>query len=77
LAPFLLAISDFLEPGGDSPKPTGDFELSPGFFIAMFGIGFLLAVVGHITRSRLLVGSGILLIFLATVLIPLFIGVTR
>jgi hypothetical protein len=76
LAAFLLAISDFLDPG-KGPDQTGDFEVSPGFFIAVLGIGFLLALVGHVTKSRLLVGTGVLLIFLATVLIPFVLYLTR
>ena len=76
MAVLLLAISDFLDPGR-GPDQSGDFEVSPAFFIALFGIGFLLALVGHVFRSRVLVGAGVLMIFLATVFIPIFLHVTR
>ena len=71
-----LAISDFLDPG-QGPEQTGDFEVSPSVFFAMFAIGFLLGVVGHITRVRTLVAAGVALIFLATVLLPIALHATR
>jgi hypothetical protein len=37
----------------------------------MMVLGFVIAVVGHVWKVRALVGIGILLIFLATVLLPL------
>jgi hypothetical protein len=76
VAVLLLVLADFLDPGR-GPEQSGDFEVSPGFFIGLFGIGFLLAVSGHVFRSRILVGAGVLMIFLATVLIPIFLHATR
>lgn len=76
MAALLLALSDFIDPGR-GPEQQGDFEVSPGFFIALFGIGFMLAVAGHIVRSRVMVGGGVLLIFLATVLIPVVLHAAR
>ena len=73
---LLLAMSDFLEPGR-GPEQTGDFEVSPGFFFAVLGLGFLLGVIGHILKLRFLVGFGILLIFLATVALPIFLKLTN
>jgi hypothetical protein len=70
LTTLWLAISDFLDPGR-GPEQSGGFEVSPSFFIALFGIGFLVAVLGHIARSRTLVAAGVLMIFLATVVIPI------
>jgi uncharacterized membrane protein len=61
----------------DLPKPTGGFEVSPTFFIVLFGIGFLVGVVGHLARSRTLVAAGVILIFLATIFIPIYLQVTR
>jgi hypothetical protein len=71
-----LAISDFLDPGR-GPEQSGGFEVSPSFFIALFGIGFLVAVLGHIARSRTLVAAGVLMIFLATVVIPVALHLTN
>jgi hypothetical protein len=76
LAALLFAISDFLDPGR-GPEQAGDFEVSPSFFIVLFGIGFMVAVAGHVTKTRALVATGVLLIFLATVLLPLILHATR
>jgi hypothetical protein len=51
---------------------TGPFDdLSPRAYIALMGIGFVVGTAGHIVKSKALVASGILMIFLATVLLPL------
>jgi len=51
---------------------TGPFdELSPRAYIALMGIGFLVGISGHVVRSKAMVAAGILMIFLATVLLPL------
>jgi hypothetical protein len=51
---------------------TGPFnDLSPRAYIALMGIGFIVGTAGHIVRSKTLVAAGILMIFLATVLLPL------
>jgi hypothetical protein len=69
--PALLAfIADFINPN-DPPPQTGDFGVSPVFFIILFGLGFVVGIIGHLAKSRLVVGLGILLVFLATVLIPI------
>ena len=51
---------------------TGPFDdLSPTAYITLMGIGFLVGTSGHVFRSKVLVAAGILMIFLATVLLPL------
>jgi hypothetical protein len=51
---------------------TGPFDqLSPRTYIALMGIGFIVGTAGHVVRSKALVAAGILMIFLATVLLPL------
>jgi hypothetical protein len=51
---------------------TGPFDnLSPRAYIALMGIGFVVGTAGHIIKSKALVAAGILMIFLATVLLPL------
>jgi hypothetical protein len=51
---------------------TGPFnDLSPRAYIALMGIGFIVGTAGHILRSKVLVAAGLLMIFLATVLLPL------
>ncbi|HEY1358889.1 MAG TPA: hypothetical protein VGF21_11340 [Thermoleophilaceae bacterium] len=63
-------IADFLDPSR-GPQQTGGFEVNPNFFFILLGLGFLIGVVGHIASSKLLVGIGVTLIFLATVFIPI------
>lgn len=51
---------------------TGPFDdLSPRAYIALMGIGFVVGTAGHIVKSKTMVAAGILMIFLATVLLPL------
>jgi hypothetical protein len=57
---------------------TGPFnDLSPRAYIALMGIGFVVGTAGHVVRSKTLVATGILMIFLATVLLPLTTHVSR
>jgi hypothetical protein len=57
---------------------TGPFnELSPRAYIALMGMGFLVGTAGHVVRSKPVVAAGILMIFLATVLLPLTAHVSR
>ena len=76
LAALVLAMSDFLDPG-DGPDPSGDFRVSPTFFLVLLGLGFLIGTVGHIVKSRTLQAAGILLIFAATVALPFAYTVSR
>ena len=73
---LLLAMSDFLEPGG-GPEQSGDFRISPSFFLVLLGVGFAIGVVGHIVKSKTLVATGILLVMLATVFLPIALAVSR
>lgn len=73
---LLLAMSDFLDPGR-GPEQEGGFRVSPSFFIAVLGAGFLIGTFGHIVRSRVLVALGVTLVFLATVLLPILYTVSR
>ena len=57
--------------------PSPDFGADPTPFVLMMAAGFVVAVAGHIVRSRSLVALGIGLIFLATFLLPLLVNVTR
>jgi hypothetical protein len=49
------------------------FSPSPLPFVALMAIGFAVGVAGHVYGSRPLVATGIGLIFLATLLLPLVI----
>jgi hypothetical protein len=47
------------------------FDPSPVPFIALMGLGFVIGVAGHIYRSRAAIATGIGMIFIATLLLPL------
>ena len=66
-----------LLPPGFLYDPTPDFGTDPRPFVAMMLVGFVIGVVGHVTRSRALVALGIGLIFLATFLLPLAANVLK
>jgi hypothetical protein len=76
LATVLVAVSDFLNPD-QGPEQTGDFEVSPAFFFVLFGIGFLVGVIGHVSRSRVLVAAGVIIVFMATVFLPIALNVAN
>jgi hypothetical protein len=53
------------------------FSPSPLPFIVMMTLGFVIGVIGHVYRSRPMVATGIGLIFIATLLLPLAIYATE
>ena len=57
--------------------PSPDFGANPTPLVLMMGAGFVVAVGGHVIRSRSLVALGIGLVFLATFLLPLLLHITR
>jgi hypothetical protein len=70
LTALVLAMSDFLKPD-DGPEPSGEFRVSPTFLIVLLLLGFLIGTVGHIVKSRTLQIAGVLLIFAATIFLPI------
>jgi hypothetical protein len=70
LGSLLVALSDFLDPDR-GPQQTGDFEVRPAFFFLLLGLGFVIGAIGHLTKARTLVAAGVLLVLLATVLLPI------
>jgi hypothetical protein len=50
------------------PSGPDDLQRLLTVFFLMFGFGFVIAVVGHVVKSRTLVGAGIALVFLGTTL---------
>jgi uncharacterized membrane protein len=51
--------------------PLAAFDPSPVPFVALMAIGFLVGAIGHVYKSNSLIATGIGLIFLATVGLPL------
>ena len=74
-ASVLLAMSDFLDPGS-GPDQSGDFRVSPSFFVVVLLLGFVIGTFGHIVKSRTLVALGIGLVFSATVALPVVVALS-
>jgi hypothetical protein len=72
----LALLASFLDPNA-GPDQSGGFKVSPTFFVLLFGIGFVVGIAGHLAKSKLLVSLGILLVFAATVLIPIALQASR
>jgi hypothetical protein len=53
------------------------FSPSPVPFIVLMALGFLVGVTGHVYRSRPMIATGIGLIFIATLLLPIAIYATE
>ena len=78
LAALVSVMAQFLP--DDGPGQSGDFRVSPTFLIVLLGLGFVLnlatnalhiGTIGHIVKSKTLIAAGILLIFAATIFVPL------
>ncbi len=69
LAALVSVMAQFLP--DDGPGQSGDFRVSPTFLIVLLGLGFLIGTIGHIVKSKTLIAAGILLIFAATIFVPL------
>ena len=54
-----------------STKVLAAWNPDPMPFIALMGLGFVIGVGGHIYKSRTAVATGIGMIFVATILLPL------
>jgi hypothetical protein len=65
LATLLLGV--FEGPNGPEETP---FEPSPGPFIVLCVLGFMIAAVGHLIKSKLLVATGLTMAFAGIVLLP-------
>jgi hypothetical protein len=52
--------------------PVAEFlPRSIGPYVSLMVLGFIVGIMGHLTRSRWLVAIGVLMIFLATLVFPL------
>jgi hypothetical protein len=62
-----------MSPLGDLPGlPSQDVATDPKRYLILLGVGFVIALLGHMTRTKTLIAAGIALIFLATFLLPLY-----
>lgn len=53
------------------PPPAALLAHSPGPYIALMLAGFAIGILGHLTKTRWLVGAGVVLITLGALLLPL------
>jgi hypothetical protein len=51
--------------------PLAAFDPSPAPFVVMMAVGFLVGGIGHLYESKTMIATGIGLIFLATLGLPL------
>lgn len=59
-----------------SPPLLATLPHSPGPYIALMLAGFVIGILGHLTKTRWLIASGIALIFLGAFLFPLAVNLT-
>jgi hypothetical protein len=52
--------------------PSESAGTDPKRYVILLAIGFVIAVLGHLTRTKTLIAVGLALIFLATFLLPLY-----
>jgi hypothetical protein len=69
-------FAQFLDPDR-GPEPSGDFRVEPEAFVALLLAGFAIGILGHIYKAKTMVATGILMIFLATVGLPVWLQLTR
>ena len=74
LVPSLLA--QFLDPD-KGPDPTGDWRIEPEAFVVLLIAGFVIGTLGHVYKAKTMVATGILMIFMATVGLPIYLQLTR
>ena len=61
----------------DLALPLADlFPHSPGPYIALMLAGFVIGILGHLTRAKWLIAAGVILIFLGALLVPLAANLT-
>ena len=72
-----MAFPDLIAAVVVMAQERGGFETSPWPFITLFGAGFGIGVFGHLYGSRVLVGFGIAIVFVATLILPLAINLAN
>ncbi len=59
-----------------APPPAALLTHSPGPYVALMLAGFVVGILGHLTRTRWLVAAGVVLIALGALLLPLAANLT-
>jgi hypothetical protein len=77
LAAVLAVLAEFELPKRPDLEPDSSVGTDPKPYLILFGVGFLTAVLGHLFKVKLLIAVGILMVFLATVLLPLYLQLSQ
>jgi hypothetical protein len=77
LTAILSVLAEFDLPERPDISPDSKFGTDPKPYLILFGAGFLIAVLGHITQIKVLIATGILMVFASTVLLPLIVQLQR
>ena len=72
MVPLLAALAQSLP--DKFPSGPDDLEQQLSLFFLLFGVGFFVAILGHLFRSRVMVGIGIALVFISTAVFVVAIG---
>ncbi len=59
------------------PSESGDFSVDPSAFIILMLVGFLVGVGGHLFKSKVMIAAGVIMIFLATVGLPVYLSISK
>ena len=59
------------------PDPSPEFGSSPWPFVILMLVGFVVGIFGHIIKSKPLIATGIGLIFMGTLVLPLIINLSK
>ena len=70
----LLAQLDLRDKGPDL-TPDKSLQADPTPYLIMLVAGFVIGTLGHLTRTKFMIALGILLIMLATVILPIIYAV--
>ncbi len=62
--------------GDATDLPSLDLSTDPKPYLILAGIGFALALAGHMSRTKTLIAAGLGLIFLASFVLPLYLHLT-
>ena len=66
----VLAQLDLRDRGGDL-LPDKSLQTDPTPYLILFFAGFVIGTFGHITKVKFLIALGVLMVMLATVILPL------
>ena len=72
---MLPALAALLADASDYDLPN--INPSPGPYLALLGAGFLIGALGHLFKAKTMIAVGIFLIFTSTILLPLYVQLTR